>query len=243
MLRLLVDTSTWLDLAKDVQGQSMIVTLRGLMREERIDLLVPRIVVQEFARNRARVEAEMTRSTAAQLRRARQAIEEHGRSDRRQTALDELDDVAFREPLIQKMATRNFDDVADLLSHGSLVEPTVEDQCRAVNRALAKQAPFHRDKNSVADALLIEMYGSACRAATPAPTDHYCFVTHNTKDFSTVDGDTRLPHADFAPQFDGVRSHYFTSLRSALHRHFPDEFDELLGEHEFLEEPRSLGRS
>ncbi len=239
MLRLLVDTSTWLDLAKDIQGQTLIVTLRGLVNEERLELLVPQLVLDEFERNRERVATDMTRSTAAHLRRARQAIEQHGRGDGRQAALDELDNVVHREPLLQQMATRNFEAIADLLRGGRRLEPSVDDRSRAVDRALGKRAPFHRDKNSVADALLIEMYASAQSASTD-PADRYCFITHNTKDFSTVDSDARLPHPDFAPYFDGLRSHYLTSLSAALALHFPEEFEELLEENDLIEEPRSL---
>ena len=240
MLKLLVDTSAWLDLAKEIQGQTLIVTLRLLVQEERVELLMPQLVLDEFERNQERVAADMTRSTAAQLRRARQAIAEHGRGDGRQAALDELDNVVHREPLIKQMATRNFREIVDLLQNGRRLEPSADDLSRAVDRALLKRAPFHRDKNSVADALLMELYAAAVRADSPDPADRYCFITHNTKDFSSVDGDTRLPHPDFASYFDGVRSHYLTSLTSALALHFPDEFDELIEENDFREEPRSL---
>ncbi|SDN41877.1 PIN domain-containing protein [Geodermatophilus sp. DSM 45219] len=240
MLRLLVDTSAWLDLAKDLQGEALITTLGVLEHEQRIELLVPQLVLDEFQRNRTRVATDMTRSTAAQLRRARRAIEDHGRGAGRQAALDELDNVVLREPMILQMATRNFDQIEALLQQGQRIEPSPDDQARTVERAITKRAPFHRDKNSVADALLMEMYASVVKAETTDPADRYCFVTHNTKDFSTVDGDTRLPHPDFAPYFDGLRSHYLTSLSAALTLHFPDEFDELLEEFDLREEPRSL---
>jgi hypothetical protein len=240
MLRLLVDTSAWLDLAKDLRSQALLVTLGVLDHEQRIELLVPQLVLDEFQRNRTRVATDMTRSTAAQLRRARRAIEEHGRGEGRQAALDELDNVVLREPLILQMATRNFDQIEALLQQGRRIEPSQDDRARAVERAIEKRAPFHRDKNSVVDALLMEMYASAVKAETTDPADRYSFITHNTKDFSAVDGDTRLPHSDFSAYFDGLRSHYLTSLSAALALHFPDEFDDLLGEFDIHEEPRSL---
>jgi hypothetical protein len=56
-----------------------------------------------------------------------------------------------------------------------------------VARALAKAAPFHRQRNSVADALLIEIYTTAVGAAGPAET--YAFVTSNSEDFSAAEAD------------------------------------------------------
>ncbi len=70
MLRLLVDTSAWLDLAKDLQGEALVTTLRVLEHERRIELLVAQLALDEFQRNRTRVATDMTRSTAAQLARA-----------------------------------------------------------------------------------------------------------------------------------------------------------------------------
>ena len=51
MLYLFADTSVWLDLAKDIDGQKLIVTLRVLAHQNRIELLVPQLVLDEFERN------------------------------------------------------------------------------------------------------------------------------------------------------------------------------------------------
>lgn len=172
MLFLLADTSVWLDLAQTINGQKLIVTVRVLAHERRLTLLVPQLVVEEFERNRERVEADMTRSVSGQLRRARDAIEQHGQGDGRQAALTELDNLAHRLPLINQMATRNFQDVRDLLAKGRELAPTQDDYKRVVRRGLEKCAPFHRGKNSAADALLLEMYGTAVSGRANDRRDH-----------------------------------------------------------------------
>lgn len=184
-------------------------------------LLVPQLVVDEFERNRERVEADMTRSVSAQLARARDAIEQHGQGDGRQAALKELDNLSHRLPLINQMATRNFEDVRDLLAKGCGLSPTPENCERVVERALEKRAPFHRGKNSAADALLLEMYRAAAGTLTSDPDDHHCFVTLNVRDFSALGDDQRLPHPDCADVFADPRSHYFISLSAALGAQFP----------------------
>lgn len=239
MLYLLADTSVWLDLAKTIKGQKLIVTVRVLVHEERMTLLVPLLVVDEFERNRARVEADMTRSLSAQLGRARDAIEQHGQGDGRQAALNELDNLSHRLPLINQMATRNFEDVRELLAKGRKLSPMPDAYERVVQRGLDKRAPFHRGKNSAADALLLEVYRAAAGAPSRDRDDRYCFVTLNVRDFSAVGDDERLPHPDCSDLFVGERSRYFVSLSAALGAHFPDEFDELLDEFDFHEEPRN----
>jgi hypothetical protein len=48
---LLIDTCIWLDVAKDYQQQAIPSALEQLIRQGHIALILPRIVVDEFARN------------------------------------------------------------------------------------------------------------------------------------------------------------------------------------------------
>jgi hypothetical protein len=58
MVKLLIDTCVWLDLAKDSQQKALLGVLEELVSLNEVSLLVPRIVVDEFARNKARVAEE-----------------------------------------------------------------------------------------------------------------------------------------------------------------------------------------
>jgi hypothetical protein len=62
-----------------------------------------------------------------------------------------------------------------------------------VQRGLDKRAPFHRSRNGVADALLIEVYATAIESANLANEPH-AFVSTNSADFSQPQGDNRSPH-------------------------------------------------
>jgi len=83
------------------------------------------------------------------------------------------------------------------------------------------------------------MYGAAAKTLTSDPDDYCCFVTLNVRDFSVLGDDQRLPHPDCADVLGDPRSHYFISLSAALAAQFPNEFDELLEEFDFREEPRN----
>jgi hypothetical protein len=242
VLRLLIDTSTWFDLAGRRTGQQWIVPLRVLKHRGKLELLVPPVVIQEFDRNRLRSEAAVTTSVLDRLRQLRRELREYAGEKHEQIWLAE---TAQHIPLVNAMAPQNHREIDELLRSGTRVEPTDLEYARAVQRALDKRAPFTAEKNSVADALIIETYAS--QTALADSDDVYGFVTSNYKDFSLPNGDHRLPHPDVADLFDGARSRYIyqvEGLHELLVDQLGDEYLEEYHEVEFLidgdEEPRTL---
>lgn len=239
MLRLLVDTSTWLDLSRRRDGQRWIVALRVLVQQGNLELLVPSLVIDEFERNRARVEASMTTSVADRFKHIRQDLDDFGGTEEE---LKAIGDLARDVPLIGAMATRNFDDVLELLQRGRTVSVSNREHQAVVERGLTKRAPFHRARNSVADALLIELYATAI-ANSDCPDIAHAFVTSNSADFSATHGDKRQPHQDISVLFDVSNSTYalgVDGLSKLLDDHFGPEIEELFVETSFVDEPRRL---
>jgi PIN domain-containing protein len=66
--KLLIDTCVWLDVAKDYQQQAILAALEELIRQGDIALILPRTVVDEFARNKARVIEDSSRSLSSTLK-------------------------------------------------------------------------------------------------------------------------------------------------------------------------------
>lgn len=235
---LLLDTCVWLDIAGDHRNRHLIHTMENL-NGIGLYFLVPRLVLEEFERNKERLVKESAQSLSSALRRARDATERFGSKRRRATVLNELNEL-------ERSLTNFGDQVAELVTRverlllgASTIEATEQLKLRAVERALEKRAPFHRSRNSIADALIIEIYAEAVGGG--AAEDEYAFVTHNTKDFSSPDGDNRLPHPDLAALFAIDRSQYFTSIVDALKAYFEDDVADLTRESQLYEAPpRSL---
>lgn len=241
MLHLLIDTSTWLDLSKRRDGQRWIVAVRALVYQGQVELLVPAVIVDEFERNRDRVETSMTSTVAQRFKLMKQDLGDYGGSDYEQ-ALEVIEGLSHEVPLIGAMTTRNFKEVLELLKEGRQLVPTDGERNNVVQRGLDKKAPFHRSRNSVADALLIEMYATALGDAdvTTAP---YAFITSNSDDFSLANGDKREPHEDIAELFTDDGSSYglgVDGLNAILLDHFGDEIEQLFEETYFEEQPRKL---
>ncbi len=110
---------------------------------------------------------------------------------------------------------------------------------RVTDRALSKRAPYHRERNSVGDAILIEVYAQLI-ASGRAKKVRYAFVTHNTKDFSEPNGDRRQPHADLAALFDGPRSTYWISMVDLIKELDPGLLADHDSEFNFSQQRRSL---
>lgn len=243
MLHLFIDTSTWLDLAKRRDGQKWIHAMRQLAGARTLALYATEVVIDEFERNRARIEESMTSNVSERFRQIKRDLDAYGGADQ-EAAAAVIDGLAHQVPLIGAMTTRNFDDVLALLNgpDGLPIEPGEAERARVVQRGLDKRAPFHRSRNSVADALLIEMYATATGSADPT-LDPHAFVTSNSNDFSRVGGDQREPHPDLADLFDGGGSRYglgVEGLFGILSEDFGAELEELLQESDFEEEPRRL---
>jgi PIN domain len=155
-----------------------------------------------------------------------------------------LEEMAHRVPMISAGALRNFSEISDLLRGGSRLEPTSAEIERVFARGLENKAPFRRNKNSSADAVIIELYRAALRDPEHQDDTH-CFVTSNHDDFSVPNGDRREPHADLAESFASPRSRYclgVDGLHAALVDNLGSEFTDEAEEVELVhEEPRTLG--
>lgn len=236
---LLIDTCVWLDLAKDYQQQAILSALEELIRQGNIALILPRAVIDEFARNKERVIEESSRSLSSTLKRVKEAVEKFGDPRKKNAVLRQLNDVDHRLPTLGEAAVTTVNRIEKLFARSPVIEISDAIKLRAAQRAIDNRAPFHRQRNSINDAILMELYADLVGGKTTAGT-RFAFVTHNTKDFSHPNASDKLPHPDMAAYFSRVRSQYFITLGEALRRVQPQQFADLMIEQEWVEEPRRL---
>ncbi|MFJ2827420.1 PIN domain-containing protein [Streptomyces sp. NPDC087263] len=239
MLRLLIDTSIWLDMARRRDGQQTVVAIRVLKHQGKLELLVPSLIIDEFERNRPRAENAATRSVRERFRLLKQDLQEYGDEEAQRL----IAEMTHQIPYVAEGSLQNFSEIFELLKSGKRIEPGAVENEAAVKRGLEKKAPLHLNKNSIADALLIELYRSTIKNGNETG-EIVCFATSNHEDFSIPKGDHRKPHPDLADIFDQVRSRYVygvDGLNSLMLGHFGEEFAELAEEVELVQtETRSL---
>ena len=217
MSKLLIDTCVWIDLAKTPKNHGLLRVIEDMVEEDLVRLLVPPIVLTEFRRNRARIAADSSRSLRTHFRLVKDAVEKMSTSPRRKKAvLTHLDEVSHKAPLLGGTAKAVLDRIEALLTAGEMCKPNTKIRLRAADRAMKRKAPFQHNKNSMADALIIETYAE-CLSSQPR-SQRFVFVTHNTSDFSAEGGNTKRPHQDISDLFSRSRSLYFTNLGDALRR-------------------------
>ena len=231
---LLLDTCVWIDLAANHGNEPLLSALDSLCRQHVIELIVPQLVRDEFARNKERIIKESGRSFAGALKRARAAVWTYGDPRKRKKAVEVIDDIDHR-------LNGSFEVAAEAIKRieaffADAIGCAVNDKAilAASTRAMEKKAPFHNGRNNFADALLIELYG---QMVTNGSTQ-YVFISHNVKDFSAPDKDQRQPHPDFTGYFSKGKSRYFIKLVDALRAVRQTEFAEAMYETEFTMEPR-----
>ena len=199
----MIDTCVWLDCAKDPNQYFLIDTLENLVRDKKIVLLVPRIILEEFNRNQERIAAENSKSIASVVGRLKDSLNRYGDRQQKKKVLQALDNLAHKAPFIDEAATEILERIKNLLLSGQAIETSEKIKLAAANRAIAGKAPFHKQKNSIGDAIIIESYSEVLLKRQPS--DRYIFVTHNTRDFSLQSGDTRQPHPDIATLFSKIK--------------------------------------
>lgn len=238
MFKMLLDTCVWLDLAKDRSQLPLLDVIDEMIRLDMLTLTVPRIVLEEFQRNKERVAQESSKGILAHFRIVREAVSKVGGEKKLlETVLSHLDDVNHKIPLIGGATADTLDRIEALMGRAAIIEPSESVILKAAERAVQKKAPFNHNKNSMADAIIIETYAQ-CLREKPSKGLRFAFITHNKSDFSIEQGSHKLPHPDIASIFSPIKSLYFINLAEALRRVDPKHLIDYMLDLSWTEEPR-----
>ncbi len=218
----------------------MLGVIEEMVKLGMITLIVPRVGLDEFLRNRERIARESAKSLSTHFRLVKDAVGKIGGNKKiKRVVLSRLDDVGHKIPIIGGEAVGILDRIEKLLATSPIIETSREVRLRAAQRALEKKAPFHHGRNAMADAILIETYAD-CVSDKTASGVRFAFVTHNHRDFSTENGNHKMPHLDFTGAFSRIKSLYFINLPEALRRVEPSLVTDIMLEHSWTQEPRGL---
>jgi len=216
MVHLILDTNIWIYLA---EGQHPFV-LSGII--EKVDqndiiLLVNDEIIKEWDRNKEKCKFRIEKELLKQIDLAKEL----------HTCLDFNEAKAYKE-LLSKIdknkadflstIDKRFNVVDDLIRNKSKKVPIKEEhKLTVIDWALNQSAPFHRKRNSVADALIlissidyIKENGINTVNYNRIDVSDSIFVSYNSDDFSKgVKGiDKDIIHPDLKPVLDSVGMTY-----------------------------------
>ena len=235
--RILIDTNLWLDLASDYRLTPVLAAIEKLADAGAIELIMPQLVLDEFARHRDRVAEQRQRSLTSHIKCVREAMEQFGDDDSTPDAIDQLNEIEQKVVMKGSVSRRTIETVERVMATNPPIVASDSAKLKVVERALANLAPFHRSKNSTVDGLLIEIFAEATSAD---PEAQFYFASRNTRDFSQHNGDLRLPHADLAPIFQADNCHYSISVIDVVRSIAPQLLAGFEGEFAHYPELRGL---
>jgi hypothetical protein len=218
-----IDTCIWLSLAKSRNKEALITALEDLISHNDVTIVTSTLVIEEFNRNKEKIIKSSQQRLSQELKQLKGIISEYGR-DKKEEAISELNDIDTRLPLLSEVTDLMANRLLKIMNNGILIHESDTPKMKAIERALSKKAPFHRSKNSVADAILIETFAQFVNE-NRSESNQFSFLTENYTDFSAID--RRKPHEDFSTIFTG-KVYYSLSLEKSIR----EIDDDLLVEYE-----------
>jgi PIN domain len=229
VFNLLSDTCVWFDMAKEPQQQLLLSVLEELIKLQEVKILLPRVVVHEFQRNRQRIIDDSRKSLSSVFKRVKEAVAKYGDTASKDDVMDQLNDIDQRLPTLGDAVGNSLSRIEAIFRTAEIIETSEAVKVRVFERGLQIKAPFNGKKNSTGDAILIEIYAD-CVQSPQSIGQRFAFVTHNVNDFSDIKVNNKAPHPDIASCFSKRKSLYFTNIGDALRKVRPDLVSELMAE-------------
>ena len=239
MVKLFIDTCVWLDIAKTNKGEEILNLLSEFIDRKEVTIVFPEIIISEFDRNKDRIVVDAGKSLSSHFKKVKEMVAEHANQESKAQILNQLNDIDKKIPTLGENAFQTISRIEEIMKNADKIAITDEIKLRAVQRAIDKKAPFHLAKNSIGDSIIIEIFNNY-KTQNSAQEFSLMFITHNVNDFSTKNGNQKLPHEDLSEIFDSSKSQYFISLPEALNSINPELVDEIEFENDWDFEFRSF---
>ena len=142
-LKLLIDTSVWLDLTKDPRHLPLLDALFTMTEAGQVELILPQMVLDEFGRNRERVIESSRASLSSHFKRVKDAVTQFASEGERNAIIKQLNEIDHRIATGGEAVNEAVDLVEKLFETTEPIPASENVKARAADRAIAKVAPFH----------------------------------------------------------------------------------------------------
>lgn len=233
---IMLDTCVFLDIAINRKDLPIVSALEELTKSEEIKLLVTDLVITEFKRNKDGVADKTRQRLSQEFKIVKNIVSEFG-GDKKKEAVSVLNEVNMKLPLLSEANYSTITRIEKLIEKSIQIQVSDKVKIAAANRAINKMAPFHINKNSMADAVIIEQFSDF--VSKNQSEDHFFFfITHNHNDFSGKDH--RLPHEDFNNIFHNINISYFNNTQSVINLIDENILKDIAFEENYMDETRGL---
>jgi len=195
MKYMMLDTCIWWNLSTDHKEGAILTVLKELVESGEVRLIVSDIVRDEINKNREEIKTRLAQTYHTYSKHSKILARIFKvKNEEYSKVLTEIDKLIKDIP--EEIET-NLTLIDTLFAHDGTMNLTVSDDIKfqVVQRGLYKVAPFHRSKNSVADAVIAEEFKMATQTLFKSGASWAAFVTDNKSDFSDPNNPT-APHPD-----------------------------------------------
>jgi hypothetical protein len=200
MRYIMLDTCIWWNLSTDYKERAILIALKDLVDKGEVRLIISDIVRDEINKNREAIKNRLAQTyrTYSEHSKTLAKIFEV-KNEEYSNVLTEIDKLIENIP--EEIKT-NLAMIDTLFADDGTIHLTVSDDIKfkVVQRGLNKVAPFHRSKNSVADAVIAEEFKMATQTLFQSGASWAAFVTDNKSDFSDPNN-PKAPHPDLSDCF------------------------------------------
>lgn len=222
MIYIFCDTCVLLNLAIETKLEEVIKKLFQLKESGQIELVVSNVVLEELEEHKDKIVDKRIASYKGHLRNLKNILDLF--EEKTQELLkSEIETIHQNLPKRAGVLNKNINLIVDLVKQSIQVENKPQNIFNVIKRAKEKSFPFHKNKNSVKDALISEAFVEFLKSL-PADTTEVYFVTDNTEDFSDTTNKT-LPHKDWESNFKD-KVYYSTNIASIINSIEPESITE-----------------
>ncbi|NLL20072.1 MAG: DUF4935 domain-containing protein [Clostridia bacterium] len=202
-----LDTCVLIDLGKNFRNIEIIRSLRKLIDQEQITLIIPKIIQEEWDKHKTdKIYNYHLESIRSKIRNYKDIIHLSGQM------CDAIEDNEI-EQLIQRKAISIINEIDALLEHSNTKVITINNEVKlqSIDWAVLNKAPMHK-KNSMKDTLIIlsSLYYTKSHRLSP-----YIFISSNYKDFAN-EADKKAIHSDIEELASEIEFMYFSNIGEAL---------------------------
>lgn len=220
MAKLILDTCSWLDLAKPKYSE-ILQELEEQISEGITILITCDIIIEEWERNKLKIINQIQDSIKSYAKNALKISNYLPEKEKK-----EIESVLEKYRTIEKkqinLAEAHYDRVEKLLKTSQIYEINDSLKIEIANKALKRVAPFHNSKNNIADALIFFGAQAYVEENYVISTD-ILFVSQNTSDFSNPADKSKIH-----PELENNKVFYSNNIASAIkmRKEVIDELDE-----------------
>jgi len=222
MTYLFCDTCVLLNLSTDIKLYDAVIKIIELEEKGDVKVVISDIIESELTAHKETIVKKRILSYNSHLKNTKNLYELFT-NEAEIILRKELQEIHAKLPEMEEVLNKNLNKVLLLVEKAIKINHNQNHKNNVIQRAIDRSFPFHRNKNSIKDALISESFLEFTKEL-PEDCEKVYFITDNIDDFSDRTNRT-LPHPDWAAIFND-KIIYSINIAAVINTLEPETIDE-----------------